>query len=416
MYRIALIASHGLEDYILDVFSRHSEFRGHVVCTIRWAEKLPLLRTRAQRALRAVSLRLYSALKFLQLASPLSDSILLAGEDTETLMSMLYRVVFMKKNVRNIFLLKPFCARSRIDFISQDGFDPKFMIRVEDSEKSFSIAENMLQQVIPSASENALRTHDGIGASELADVFVKISDSCLLGCTYTYDGIILDGCINAGRPHLYSLCTSIASRTEPDAVYDEEVCPLTRVYSSWSCYHFMYEVLDKIIIAEELGFEGKYMLFRNPYAKILLDLLGLDARRIIWINSSDAGKLFLLRKAFDVEGFTLSSRRGLVRLNEFADSAALKLTEPGYPDRIFVAERLKDAPPDFTAISPTEHSPEEIVKLFCNARTVMSDDDPAMANILFMRRGSEVIDMFPRNWGDLLSDVISSRRLQYRTV
>ncbi|MBR0035384.1 MAG: DUF563 domain-containing protein [Synergistaceae bacterium] len=246
---------------------------------------------------------------------------------------------------------------------------------------------------------------------------MKVCSEGLLGCTYKPDGTILSGCLNGDKPYLYSMCShEISGSRKPDIVLDECVCPLARLYSLESSYHFMYEVLDKIIIAEELGFQGKYMLFRNDYADCLLEQLRVSRDRVIWLDKRDSGKIFALKKAFDAEGFGLDSHKGLAVLNKFADDMLHRAgRKADYPGKIFIASGRKNkAPEGFAEIYHAEHSPEEMINFFMNADVVMSADCIAMACVLFMRRGAELISMFPNNWSSLLAGVIASRGLKYR--
>lgn len=413
MRKIALIVDTSLKDYAVNTLSR---LDGKISCIIEWVDTFSAANMRTNLALVIIKNFCQYLLKHAKLKLSRFDTILIVGESRKSALDMIYKAMLSWPKVKDIFCVKPFLANNNIDFINDGDFNPEFVKRVPEFPK-FN-ADEILNPVVPSCSSSRkiFTTQDGIKACEIENVFVKISEDNLLGCTYTDNYNILDGCINGPRNFAHETCINLMSSVKPDFIYDDEyVCPLTRLYSSWSVYHFMYEVLDKIIIAEELGFDGKYMLFRNDYAVSLLTLLGIDETRLIWINKEDAGKLFLLRKAFDVEGFMLSSRKGLSRLNKFADECGEKFGAcENYPDKIFITETGKNDEPDFTAISPEKYSPEEIMKLFFHAEVVKSSDNPVLANILFMRKGKSIIEKFPYNWGSLLlNNVISSRGLQY---
>ena len=417
MRKIALIVNKSLKNYVLSTFSRHPEFNGKISCIIEWAEPVQNF---SISALLKSSVK--SILKRAKFKSASFDTVLIVGENRKIVLEMIYKAMLsnkkVNKKVSSIFFVKPFCQYDNIDFIKDKDFNAEYVKLVPDY-KDFN-ADDMLDPVVPSCSiaRKIFTTQDGIKACETENIFVKISEDNLLGCTYTADYNILDGCINGARKFANETCINLMSSKNADFIYDEYVCPLTRIYSSWSVYHFMYEVLDKIIIAEELGFDGKYMLFRNSYALSLLSLLGIDNSRVIWLDEKDAGKLFMLKKAFDVEGFMLNSRKGLSRLNKFADDCAEKFGTFGdYPDKIFITDAGKIEEPGFTSISPEKYSPEEMMKLFFHAEAVKSSDNPVLSNILFMRKGKTIIEKFPHNWGSfLLAYVISSRGLQYKTV
>ena len=398
MDKTVLIVSKDLKDYAMNIFSRH-EIK--IDCIINWEEyagnfmqKTMLAKVLAKILMfLKINFNLHSLIKFLALKR--ADNLLVIGENTETVINILCRVIFTNKNSKNkpnIFVVTPFCVRTKLDFISNNDFDSRFVKQIPNSEQGLSIAEIFTNQFAPSSSaaEKILRTHDNIEAYESKNILVKISDSGLLGCTYTQNGTILDGCINGNRTIFYDQCVNMISSTEPDKVFNEEICPLLRVYSLGSYYHFLCEVLDKIIIAEELGFKGKYMLFKNVDADYLLSLLGIDESRIIWIDSSKFNKLFMLKNVFDVEGFALNSGKSLSRLSDFADKSVIKINDSmQYPEKIFISdENLSQAPDGFVKLSPSNYSSSDMIKFFYHANIIMSDDMPILANILFMRRGN----------------------------
>lgn len=409
MKKLALILCDGLRSYAADNLSSYS---GKVSCVIDWAGAFPQTKGRIGKISAALKRNLRSVPKFFSFKISSFDSVLLISEDRRIVLDMIYRVMLSGKNAE-IFFVKPFCVKERMNFIKAGDFDTKLVKRVPAFNK-FN-ADDILSPIVSPAAiaKNIVRTKDGIEACELEKIFVKISS--LIGCTYTADYEIIADCINGERQFALDTCINSASGVNPDVVYDDYVCPLTRLYSSFSFYHFLYEVLDKILIAEELAYNGKYMLFRTSYAEALIKLSGIEGERVIWIDENDSGKLFLLKKAFNVEGFMLGSLKGLSRLNKFADDVVLKFGASGdYPRRIFITQDKAAPEPGFTAISPENYSPDEIMKFFFHADAVMSGDNQVIANALFMRRGSELIEKFPHNWGTLfLADVIASRGLKY---
>ena len=418
MDKLVLIVSKDLEDYAMNIFSRH---KIKIANVINWEEHaVNTKKTIAARILRFLKKNFRSLMKFSTVKR--AGNLIVIGEDTENVINMLCSVILPNKNRKkpNIFIVTPFCVRTKLDFISDNNFDPRFVKQVPNSEEGLSIAENIMKQFAPSSSaaEKVFRTHDNIEAYESKNILVKIGASGLLGCTYTQDGTILNGCINGNRTVFYEQCINMIYSTEHDKieVFDEEICPLLRVYSLWSYYHFLCEVLDKIIIAEELGFKGKYMLFKNVCADYLLSLLGIDESRIIWIDSSKFNKIFLLKNAFDIEGFVLNSGKSLSRLSEFADKAVIKFNDSlQYPEKIFISdEDLSQAPDGFVKLSPSNYYCSDMIKFFHHANIVMSDDMPVLANVLFMRKGCEVITKFPGNWENILADLISYRGVKCR--
>ena len=192
---------------------------------------------------------------------------------------------------------------------------------------------------------------------------------------------------------------------------EEDICILTRLYTSKNYGHFLLEVCDKILVAEELGFKGKYMLFHSKDAEQILPLLRIPAERVIWIDEKDAGKTYLIKRAFEIEGYNFfKSKKSLPRLVEFAENAVRELggnDNKDYPRRLYVkrigrrklleVEDILEKYGFFTII-PEEHSVVEEIQFFCHADIILLPHGVAGTNILFMKKGAALIQTFPHNW------------------
>lgn len=425
MRKILVITDKSLKGYILDIFARHSDFKGKISGIIVWSENNAPAGGFIGKVKKLLSITMNSAVSFIKaskLNNPSVNTVLIAGENRESIMKKLYRVIIppaKSKEARHIFFIEPFAAKNHSDFIDRDNFSPAHVRELPDSQQAFKLASELLRPNInpAHAASKTFRTGDGIEAFSINDVFVKISESLLFGCTYLSNGKLLNGCINGNRDFMYNECSRLSSVSEADIVLDDEVCPLLRLHSGKSYYHFLYEVIDKVLVAEELGFKGKYMLFRSDFAVELMDLAGISPERVIWIVSEESGRVFRLKNAFDVEGFTLSSGKGLPRLNEFADLAVSKLRgTKTYPGKIYLGNDNEGAY-GFSVISPEKYSVNEMIGLFAHADIVMSKGRCELANALFMREGSKFVETFPFNWGELmLPEIISLRKLSYCPV
>lgn len=268
-----------------------------------------------------------------------------------------------------------------------------------------------------------------ITLSKIKDMYVSMQDTKLgkLGIQYLSDESIIPSCLNGRVQFLDEMAQKNAQKkcTETESIY-EDTCVLTRIWNA-NYFHFMCEILDKILFAESVGYNGKYMLFYFPWVKDILALAGIDDKRVIYVKKEDENKIFLIKNAFEIEGFTLGSKKGLPYLNKFATMMISKYgNNPCYPKKIYIKrvgkrkllgadERLKEF--DFSIVIPEEITIEEEVKYFANAEVVFMPHGAALANVVFLREKMCLIEAFPYNWVNLVSmPIIESKDIKYHML
>ena len=207
---------------------------------------------------------------------------------------------------------------------------------------------------------------------------------------------------------------------------DDEVCVLTRIWSD-NYFHFMTEILDKILIMESANYTGKYMLFLSSWAKEIVGLIGINPNRIIWIRKDEDEKILLIRRALVIEGFGVWLKKGIQTLNKYGQEMnKLYGNIQGYPEKIYLKRvgkrKLLNAEDllikyGFFTVVPEKISLEEEIKYFANAQTVVIPHGAAMANVIFLRDRMNVIEIFPRNWVNLASlPIIESKNINYHML
>lgn len=277
------------------------------------------------------------------------------------------------------------------------------------------------------------RTPDDIGVYEVENLYVDICevDSLIevIGCTSLGDGTILGSCINE-REHLYERLGKLCIPNDVDPVLIDNACALVRIWS-FNYFHFLVEVCDKILIAEECGFKGQYVIYKNADAEKILTLMGVALDRVIWVEPKDIGKKFLIKKAIEIDGVTIWDKKTLPRVSAWCHDIVTNLVrndnQEEYPQRLYVKrigrrkllgiERILKKY-NFHIFVPEEHTLEEEIKYFYNADIVLCPHGAAIGNALFMRKGTAVVETCPCNFSNCgfgLS-IAKERGLRYRQV
>ena len=211
-------------------------------------------------------------------------------------------------------------------------------------------------------------------------------------------------------PHPIPACRELAG----------EWCLPVHIYGR-NYWHFTYETLDKLLLMEEAGYQGKYLLPRTGFSESLSALLGIDSGRIVWLDDLDDRSVYRFgtlhlpvlsgddrKKAAPV---LLRVRdRILSRLGQ-GRSEAPAADEDGNaapsPRRLFVrriGSRKLLLPEDFaraqglTSVVPEEITVEEQIRLFAGADIILSPHGANSSNALYMRKGAVLIETFPEGY------------------
>lgn len=411
MANFAVICNGSLKDYIINCFSQHPNYK--ISCFVSYS-------TPSDESYRGIPEKTFSSL------SPDDfDNVLIAQRDSYLGLGIAEKLIAQKdsfKELKKIYFLKSYLFRTGDNFFLEDSFNPRCVISVEIDDNTIEKIYELFSisfKVDPAKkyAENTVKTKDGITASKLKDLYVKFNDDGhqsrqTVGLTFLDDKTIISDCFN-GKHRFYKFTYSnLFFDTHYDVVINEQTCVLTRYCSDWNYAHFYVEVCDKILIAEELGFNGKYLLFHNRDAEALMTLLHIDLSRIIWVELSDFGKTYLIRDAFEIDGFGFKDNLdlGLKRLIPFSLNIAKSISlnqERKYPKRIYIKryssrkllniDYLLDKY-GFTTILPEDLSLEDEIKYFYNADIVLCPHGAALTNVLFMKDHSTLIETCPHDF------------------
>lgn len=215
----------------------------------------------------------------------------------------------------------------------------------------------------------------------------------------SYDPCVLNSALPFGRD-----CA-------PVEVLEGEHCAISRMWGGNYC-HFSFQGLDQIMLMEKAGFTGRYIVKYAPSVKQLLDMLGIDASRILWLDDLDQETIYRFEKMFIIEYPVYSFKRSAPLVVEAAEiigrnAAAQEGASVDYPSRLFVrrigSRRLMGVDEllkayGFETIVPEEHSVAEQIRYFQHADVVLSPHGANSTNSLYMPPDAVLIETFGKGW------------------
>ena len=195
----------------------------------------------------------------------------------------------------------------------------------------------------------------------------------------------------------------------PEKVYLEgSYCIIAKAYSP-NYWHFTFEAADCVYLLEAAGYRGKYIFNDVPFARELLEVMGIGSDRLVGTKELEIHKVYVFERLFDI------NHTGLRRMecspdviSEMADFFREKLRrEEDSPKRIYVKRigRRKLLNGEETAVRngfrviiPEEHSVREQMTLFFNADIVLCPHGANSANCLYMHQGAVFAEIFSNSW------------------
>ena len=377
------------------------------------------------------------------------DSVLLAFRNINLTSKFIEKLYSVKKNkkikkINELYIVHPDALESKQEILDNEGLKNEYVYKLSFND---NWKDNFIK-FFPNASipidisssryvKNLIYTSDGIKAYEIENLYLKyINDQPYtpqsVGFSYLKDNTAITDCFNSDNLFYYFSFSNYKHEIRKDIVLDDStICVLTRYCSDWNYAHFFLEVLDKILIAEELGFKGKYLLFHNRDAEQLLNWAGISIDRIIWYESRDFNKIIFIKKCLNIEGFGFEKNieKSISRILPYVDKVINELQcnqkNNDYPKLLFVVRnnrKLLGTEPilkkyNFYNFIPEEHSLEDEVRYFYNADIVICPHGAALTNALFMHPGAALIETCPYNYQVLRHrPTIYEKKLRYRVI
>ena len=188
-----------------------------------------------------------------------------------------------------------------------------------------------------------------------------------------------------------------------------DYCVVGRVWGK-NYWHFVFQHLDQVELMESRGFEGTYVLARAPFAADLLDLMGVEPHRVLWIDDMDANAVYVFEHAFVVARNRYSKHECAPVMVDVGKRITAHLGSgegKAYPSKLYVkriqSRRLLGcddviAQCGFEAVVPEELSVREQIRYFSNADIVLCPHGANSTNSLFMHSGAVFVETFSAGW------------------
>jgi len=181
---------------------------------------------------------------------------------------------------------------------------------------------------------------------------------------------------------------------------------------SWNYYHWMVEVLPKLLMLQESKIPYDYLYLPNdrPYMKDTIDLLGIDTRKIIQPTGENkyiqADELIVISPS-SAYGYTDQYIIEFLR-NTFIPLACKFIDPAAFSKRVFISRRTASCRKiqneddvfaffkkyGFVRYDLEEYSFLEQVMLFYNAEIIVGEHGAGLTNMMFAEPGTDVVEIF----------------------
>ena len=194
--------------------------------------------------------------------------------------------------------------------------------------------------------------------------------------------------------------------------------------------HFVYEAMDLVMLLEEAGYSGKYVITDSKSNEELLRLFRIAPERILRLSGFDRGRTYRFENVY-YAGLAKNDRRfSAPVLKKVFSKIEPRLTydpeHKKYPARLFVkrigSRKLLNADEFISRYSLETMVPDEMPLLeqmnyFYNADLILSPHGANSANALFMKKGSVLVETFGRTWVKYsYIDVLREKQVHYLPV
>ena len=189
-------------------------------------------------------------------------------------------------------------------------------------------------------------------------------------------------------------------------------CVLAGLYSV-NYWHFTFQCADRVVLLEDAGYQGKYVITGTESNLALMHLLGVDDDRIIKIGDLENHKVYefeqLVLLSFHRNNNSYSTE-ALVRVAKKVKKKLVRREDA--PKKLYVkrigqrklihgdeiAKKL-----GFEIFVPEEHSAKEQMEAFYNADVVLTPHGANSTNCIYMRKGTVFAEVFSSAWPNYIN-------------
>ena len=185
-------------------------------------------------------------------------------------------------------------------------------------------------------------------------------------------------------------------------------CVITKAFSP-NYWHFTFEAADCVYLLEKAGYRGKYVFNDVPFARELLQIMGVGPERLIGTKELEIHKVYAFERLFELNHAGMEKMECSAEvISEMADFFREKLRrDESSPKRIYIKRigrrkllngeetALRNG---FSVIVPEKYSVWEQMELFYNADIVLCPHGANSANCLYMHEGAVFVEIFSDSW------------------
>ena len=195
----------------------------------------------------------------------------------------------------------------------------------------------------------------------------------------------------------------------PEKVYMKgSWCVIAKAFST-NYWHFTFEAADCVFLLERAGYRGKYIFNDVPFARELLQIMGVSPDRLVGTRELDIHRVYAFEKLYELNHAGMRKMECSAEvISEMADFFRAKLKkEEDSPRRIYIKRigRRKLLNGEETAVRngfrvivPEEYGVREQMTLFHNADIVLCPHGANSTNCLYMHKGAVFAELFSDSW------------------
>ncbi len=230
---------------------------------------------------------------------------------------------------------------------------------------------------------------------------------------------------------LYNIGMVERQNTKTTQFIDKAVSLLTWG-SDFNYGHFIFSCLSKIHVLENNNYDGCYLIYDKPFIREWINIVcrsyQISEDRFVWIKPEKAELIMHIGEFYCTDNIIDSGKINAEILNEIAEkillngicndrdkSKRLYLKRAGSRKLIGGEELLEQY--GFEVFRPEEYSIEDQIRTIHSADIVAAEHGAAVANCLFMKKGSALIETFGAGFVDaFFVEMAKVRGVRYRML
>lgn len=196
-------------------------------------------------------------------------------------------------------------------------------------------------------------------------------------------------------------------------------------------YHWLAEVLPKLALVQDMSYDWVYLSINCPFQMESLQLLGIDASKIISVDENthiEADEIivpsYVSRSCYTPEWVACYLRERLLdpvlsKFNPISDSSKIFISrEKAFHRRVINEEEIFNLlkPLGYQKYFLEDLSFTEQMLLFSQAKHIVACHGAGLTNIVFCRPGTQIIELFQEHDDDTYCYLSQTMKLHYNCL